>query len=795
VHRTSLSVLLACVFGGLVALVLGEIVEGRVIRFSRSAALLLPLVCVPALQSTPLPIRWRSAIDPAGSRLLQDVAPENGAWPLSLDPPVTRADIGKAGLALAIFIVAFHLGSGKTFRHLVIRAVGASGVAAVVIGIGHKLVGAESIYGMWTSTYRTLVVGPFVNANHTAEFLELAAFACLACSFLSPTILNRVVSWIGAALCVGGVALTLSRGGAAAVAVGTILFVFLRYLAKDEEGGPSRRTSLLWGGFLLGLVALGVGALGAEQLIERFHNTSITSEVRFKVWRESLRILAAHPFGIGRGAFDRVFPIYRTLQTPFPIRFAFVENEPLQYLIDCGWLPFAVIAVSFGIFGWQVIRRGRRDRVEAALLSGLFAVLVHNLVDFGLETPGILLPFVAIAATVFARISPPSPSPKARWLVFAAAAAGCGFGFVAIRRPAFDNFDALLKQARSVAERRALVERARRAHPVDYFYALAEASLTPLKGPVGTRSPRLHVLNQALTLCPRCEDVHLEIARNLWRLGFQAQSLLEYRSAVEIQPTLFYPMLGELFGRGATATQLVSLAGANSAHMIEVARYLGGAGRVDDGLTALGQAAAMSADKDQILLARADLEMQAGRVASATQTIRQLDAMQLHDPRLAALKARAILTHADDPKSSDRALEILDGATTRYPMDVELQRARVDVVLRYKKWAAAARALDGFKQALYYQNGVATEGHLASARVYAELGRWTDAVGEYRIALADQPSNVALWMELGGFSAANGRIATAREAFLAAGRLSPNNPAIDAALKKLDHTGEPGEPH
>ena len=32
---------------------------------------------------------------------------------------------------------------------------------------------------MFPSTARTLLVGPFVNANHTAELLELAAFTCL----------------------------------------------------------------------------------------------------------------------------------------------------------------------------------------------------------------------------------------------------------------------------------------------------------------------------------------------------------------------------------------------------------------------------------------------------------------------------------------------------------------------------------------------------------------------------------------------------------------------------------------
>ncbi len=176
---------------------------------------------------------------------------------------------------------------------------------------------------------------------------------------------------------------------------------------------------------MLGLLGLGAAAFGADQLIDRFKSGGITSDVRFRVWRDSWRVLQAHPFGIGRGAFDRVYPIYRTVTAPFSLRFAFVENEPLQLLIDCGWLLCGLLFVGFGLVAWDLFRNARRDRIEAALIAGLFAVLVHNLVDFGFETPGVLLPVLAIVASVLGRARPTVERVPvwARWT--AIGAGGC----------------------------------------------------------------------------------------------------------------------------------------------------------------------------------------------------------------------------------------------------------------------------------------------------------------------------------------------------------------------------------
>ena len=125
------------------------------------------------------------------------------------------------------------------------------------------------------------------------------------------------------------------------------------------------------------------------------------------------------------------------------------------------------------------------------------------------------------------------------------------------------------------------------------------------------------------------------------------------------------------------------------------------------------------------------------------------------------------------PRGPTRRWRLSDQAATRFPRDIALARARVDLVLKYEKWQAAERSLEGFKQALAVSQVSTAEAHVAAARVFARLSRWTNALGEYRIALADDPSNVSLWIELGHAAGAAGRNTTAREASRSSGSAQP----------------------
>jgi Tfp pilus assembly protein PilF len=128
----------------------------------------------------------------------------------------------------------------------------------------------------------------------------------------------------------------------------------------------------------------------------------------------------------------------------------------------------------------------------------------------------------------------------------------------------------------------------------------------------------------------------------------------------------------------------------------------------------------------------------------------------------------------------------LDDAATQHPSDEGVQRMRLDLVRSLHKWQMVERALDGYKQALFQARGSATEAHVAAARIYTQLGRWTLALGEYRIALADRAADVSLLVEYGHAAEQAGRHSTAREAYLEAAQVSPNDPMVTTALRSLE---------
>jgi len=782
--------LMAAGLAGFLALVTGLTLQSRSLRMGTVLIAPLLFVLVPLLQSVPIPSGLRHGLGATGTELLQEEPlTARRAWPLSLDPPSTRTDAGRAALALIAFLVAYHAASGQR-RQLLLRVVAGTGIAAVVTAFGHRILGVPKLYGMLTVSTRPLLVGPFVNANHSAEFFELAGFLCLACSFVRDTLLNRIGWLVGAVLCFSGAAATLSRGAVLALTVGGGVFVTLRLLTARSDGETSRRSVLLSGAMKLGLLVAGALAVGAGQLIERFRNDEVTTDVRLRVWRDSLRVFQAHPFGIGRGAFDRVYPVYRTVRMPFPLRFAFVECEPLQLLIDCGW-PFCLaLLAGIALVVATVVRFGRRDRIEAALIAGAVAVLVHNIVDFGLETMGVLLPFAMVVGTILGRCQAPGTQQLRsgrRWAVVGLAAFGTLFGIASTASASGANFDALLKGSMPPAERLALLERAERAHPLDYLYPLEKARLDPLKGPAGTPSPRLHDLNRALRLCPTCETVHLEIARTLWRIGVRRQAVLEWRTALSLRPQLLQPTLGEMFAVGARPEEMTAVVSVVPGRLPDLAWYLYARGHRDEAFTVLDQADGLGVSPADNLLMRARILLDQGQpqLDQAAASIAAVEAMRIQDPQLAILKAKlTVLQRGAD--GADQALEVLDRAAERFPEDMPVQRARIELVQRYKRWRAAQRAIDGYRIALYHLSGRGTEAHIWAARIEGDMGHWSKALEEYRMALTEAPTDLTLWMELAHAAEAAGRYSTAREAYEQAARISPNSPDIAAARRALE---------
>ena len=786
VHRMSMFLLLVAAGAGLALIVGGEVIANGALRTTLVAAAPAILLVIPVLQSLPLPSRIQNRLDPAGAELLIGSPQDNKAFrPYSLDPPATRTSLGQAAAALAIFLVAAHAASGRSFRQLYLRVVVCSGIAAVVVGLGHRILGEARIYGAFEGS-RALLNGPFVNPNHTAQFLELAFFGALALASAKPSTLNRVGWLAAAAFLIAGALGTLSRGAVLALAVsGTVFLAFRNAVAREPTTQQSRRTSLFWIGLVLALMVIVAGSVGAGQLLAKFAQSNVTQDTRFRLWMDSFRLLIAHPFGIGRGAFERVYPTVRSIEGGFPVRFSYAENEPLQLLVESGWVGFLAIVAGVVLVIRVIKRHGRRDRIELALICGLLAVFIHNLVDFGLETLGVLLPAAAVAGTLLGRTKGWNDRLLSRRGVFgfsAAALAGVLVGAASLAHSSSADFDARIRSASTLGKQHEAALAAQAAHPVDYFYLLAEASMVPLAPTAAGTSPRLRILNRALLLCPSCPEVHTEVARSLWALGKRQQALVEWRVAATTRPAVLKDILDEAWKLGARPDEISRLGGGNDPEkLIMIASFLIGKSARADARKVIDSALMAGASAREIHFLRVQVNLDDGLFDQALQELSAVESVAPNDPRAFSLRADIVLRAG---KAAD-ALDVLDKGVAVNPYDLPLQRRRLQLVIANEKWSRAQTALDGLEIALFHARQSTTEVHLAAAQVATRLGDNKKAIAEYRTAVNQNANDYSLWMALGGFYETLGRDEEALGAFREAQRLLPASRDIAASVERV----------
>jgi O-antigen ligase/tetratricopeptide (TPR) repeat protein len=721
------------------------------------------------VQITPIPRDLRSHLDPTGSELL-GLAQLHGAQPLSLDPPETRAQLAKAAASLAVGLAAFLLSSRRRFRSVSVGLVASAGLAALVVGLAHRAVAEGKIYGLFASN-RGLLTGPFINPNHLAELLELAAFAALAFAFSRSSLYGqRLWKLLAAALAAGALS-TLSRGSLLALGAGALTWFLLA--PRSDEGEALHRTrfgAMLVASILVAGIALG---FGADALVERFSQTRTGGDVRFSVWRDCIRIVSAHPLGVGLGAFGRTYPIYQT--SPSTLWFQFPENQPLQILVEAG-IPGAVLLVAaFAFVIRDFIRRSRRDRVEASLAAGLVAVLAHNLTDFGLETFGVLLPLSAIWGAVFGRQAEVLERPVSQSLLKAVAGAtaiAAAAGGALLLLPTARDFDQILNSR--TGDVRAVARAASEAHPTDYAYALAEARLQPL---FGLQQPaRLRMLNRAMTLCPTCWAAHAEAARTLWELGLRQQALIEWRTVLGLSPMQLDRVFGELLGSGATPADLVSLAGDRNRYAIS--RLLLAGGMLD---AAEGVLANAGRNVDS-LLAQADIaiarhDLHAARAASDAAL-----SLAPRDPR-AVLVAADVAARLDD---REKAIEITRAGLLAEPTNVDLNRRMLALLSQTDRWLAIDQALGSLRVSLSMAGAPMAEANLAAASIFERRGQFRRAVSEYQAALAHDPENVGVLLALARAAEQCGRVATAVDAYSAILRKGKDNVEARSALERIE---------
>jgi len=256
------------------------------------------------------------------------------------------------------------------------------------------------LYWLRQPTMGGAIYGPYVNHNHYAGLMELLVPIPLVLS-LSRLAgeKERVAAGVAAAIMVGTVFLSGSRGGMLAIFLELVVvaIVVLRHrvvLLRQKKGIRIAVNIAAFAVVLIGLLTW----LGGKELTSRVSSiatethTELSGGMRVSIDRDALRMFRNKPLlGWGLGTFPVVYPQFRSFYTNFFVNEA--HNDYLQLLCEMGLLGFGTM-VWFLIVLYRSAHRKidnwMSDVTGAVTLAcslGVIGILVHSLLDFNLQIP------------------------------------------------------------------------------------------------------------------------------------------------------------------------------------------------------------------------------------------------------------------------------------------------------------------------------------------------------------------------------------------------------------------------
>jgi len=451
--------------------------------------------------------------------------------PISLDRAATALEVVKWAFYALVALLAHGVARARGLGTILLL-IGGLALFTALLSLGHLLVNAEHFMGLYRPISAARAVGPLLNPNHLAALVNLGTFAWLGLWIgRTKSKVPRGVILLGVLACALTAIVSASRGGVASLLIsGSLLLCFLarRRVPRWALFGPAL---LFFGGIGLGFLSLSDDA--SADLFGKDVN-------KLKVLVELGPLIADSAWlGVGRGAFDSVSQFY--LGNTWGVVFRSVECFPLHWLVEWG-IPgggTALIALGFLLWPWRLTVGGSL-RASSAYF-GLVAVLLQNLLDIGLELPGVAAPFWALLGGLegsrqerSGSFSLEAVSPKLGRLQMPAVLAGVlavGLGLAFALGPSV--FESRLRAHQlfvgvdEMAFRRSMERDVRRFPSEPYFWqllALREASLG---------HDFLEPAARSLGRAPRSGRAHLLVAEALQRRGALRQALRHLAWAVE----------------------------------------------------------------------------------------------------------------------------------------------------------------------------------------------------------------------------------------------------------------------
>ncbi len=337
---------------------------------------------------------------------------------ISLDPSLTQIMFLKT-VALTMFVwLIFTYVNNKTLLFKLALAILISGLFQALYATWLNLnIGMPS--PVFYMPYKERAVGSFVYQNQLANYLALCLsigmgalisqlkltgdsrrfkdkVRAIATVMLSSKMLIR----FSLILMIIGLILTRSRMGNSAfffALAAVSVFAFFFYNRKPKYLRP-----LIISFFILDLILVGA-IFGVEKVKERLVETSLSSETRDEVVRDSIPMILEKPIlGFGGGSFYSSFSAYQS--EPYSGFYDHAHNDYIQFAVELG-LPITAMLGAMMLYCLFIACRTMMQRktplyqgISFGCAVAIIHMLLHSTVDFSLQSPAIALLFVGILA-------------------------------------------------------------------------------------------------------------------------------------------------------------------------------------------------------------------------------------------------------------------------------------------------------------------------------------------------------------------------------------------------------------